>query len=379
MHAELQPDNFPFVGGSNAGELPHLRFGGSWFALVLAWVTLVAAAILGFQGRGARAAVTPTDPAVCDAARGWRATYGHSPDLQILVTQVTFHGTAGEFVSGEGVVIAPAAVALPGAQEVLDVRGIPDPVRMIEHDGIRMLAWPYPGSLHRDFRFVGLSLVRRPPSRPVMPPDEPTFDTLAEDARFDARLTSAELEESHNLAACSAFRPWVKETAGDPPYTEQMLRVGRRLGLSINRSEAPKKKGRNDLCAALRENALNDHEAQIVAVMTARELGVPAYGLLAADVHYLVGIFVDGPGWITLDTTDFYRGFQSGGVALVTKAPVVGRFDASRDGFWLPEGAMYEPTMAGRGQSRSSAHWGAQEGRDDATVTYAIALDEACP
>jgi hypothetical protein len=97
-------------------------------------------------------------------------------------------------------------------------------------EGITVLAWEYPGELHRDLDYRGLALVRRSARRRVVVPESPTYATLPDPWRVDARLTAEELEsEPHDLGECRAFVPWLTPLAGDPPYTDQMLHLVQRL------------------------------------------------------------------------------------------------------------------------------------------------------
>jgi len=362
------------------GELPRrAKLLQSWPVLAAICATILVATALSYGGPRARARVGRGGHDLCDAARAWRAAYGQSPDLQIIVTEVTFHGAPDSFYVGEGVVVVPTAVELPGAQDVLDVRGLPAPDRVLRADGVRALAWAYPGTLYRDLRFTGISLVRRAPRRQVILHAAPTFDTLPEELRVDARLNAAELEENHHLQSCKAFEPWVTETAGAPPYADQLLRVVRRLETAINPDHPAEKKRTDDACAALREGKLSKHQAHVVAVMAARQLGAPAYGFLSADGHFLVAVFVDGVGWAQLELGDAARGYGTGGAGLVTKAPIVGSFETSRDGLWGLEGGVYAKLFGNMLSGVSWTKWLPIDDKEDATVVYAVPLAEACP
>jgi hypothetical protein len=348
-----------------------------------AWSTLLALAVVCFvlslafhSGERARGPLTPTDSAMCEIARPWRAKHGGGADLQVVVSDIVFRNTPGDYVVGEGVVVAPVAVDVPSAQAVVDIQTIPPASRMYDVDGVRVVAWPYPGLVHKEMRFTAVSLVRRAPARPAGDLGKPTFEQLGERARIDARFTAAEIEERHQLAACKAFPAWVKETAGEPPYTEQLLRISKRLEKGLARG-APSKRRTEDVCAALRDDAFSSHQAHVLAVMAMRELGAPAYGFVAADLHYLVGVWVDGPGWVTLDLAKPGEGYQIGGRALVTKGPLVGEFEASTDGFWMPAAADFEKVGTNIGP-RSWTRWSASESTNDTTVTYAVAFDEVC-
>src|SRR5438128_2043646 len=93
-------------------------------ALVL---SVVAATVVVLVLVSSSDAVHSTDPlrnpVLCGAVRSWRTQYGPGDDLQVVLTQVTFHGAARNFVPGEGVIVAPVGMSLGGAQELLQVTG----------------------------------------------------------------------------------------------------------------------------------------------------------------------------------------------------------------------------------------------------------------
>jgi hypothetical protein len=347
--------------------------------LTLVAITLVAIFISTYSDRSI-ASASRRDAFLCDAAHAWRAQYPANDDLHVVVTDVSFRGTPGQFSIGEGMVIAPIALALPGVQDVLDVRASPAPARALNVEGIRVLAWEYAGTLHRDMRYVGVALVRRARRRPVAMPESPTFASLPDSWQVDARLTAEELEEEeHQLDQCKAFHRWVEATAGEPPYTEQLLRIASHLS-GARRYKQDDKIG-DDVCAAIRADAFTVHQAQVVAVMALRELGAPAVGLMAADPErmYFVGTYVDGPGWVTLDMWDASEGFQLGGPPIVTLAPLAAPFEASEHSFWYVSGQAYGRAF-GRVASFSGTRWTTQLSEtEDVTVATARPLAEVCP
>jgi hypothetical protein len=189
------------------------------------------------------------------------------------------------------------------------------------------------------------------------------------------RPSPAQLQERH-LARCKPFADWVASTAGEPPYTEQLLRIATHLGSAIRSGS----RETDEPCAALRKGYFDAHEAQVLAVMAARQLGAPAFGLFAADIRhgFLIATFVDGAGWITLDATDPAAAYTLGGPAIVSMAPSVGQFEASVDGFWNPIGAVFDDERFGL-RPTSYTRWRDQPGSEDTTVTHAAPLDEVCP
>ncbi len=335
---------------------------------------LLFAFLLTYSGQPSYAAAVANESPLCAAVRRWRATYADRHDLQVVVTEVTFQGTPGNFWVGEGALVAPVAIGLQGAQEVLEVGGDPAPLRVLRADGVTLLSWSYAGTLYRTIRATGFALVRRAASRRYVPPASPTFATLPQELSFDATLTASQLQE-HHLERCTSFPDWVASHAGEPPYTEQLQRIVAQL------SGASQREGRSDdPCADMRKGHLKVHDAQVLAVMAARQLGAPALGFLGSDIRhgFLVATYVDGAGWITLDVTDVAAGYSLGGPGIVSMAPGVAQFEASIDGFWNPAGAAFAEGPMGT-SPWSYTNWSARTDSEDATVTHAAPLDEVCP
>ncbi len=324
------------------------------------------------------ASATARDTFLCETARDWRRQFTGN-DLQIIVTDVDFHESPRHFATGEAAVITPVGVDLAGTEHVLDVRAEPRAIRTIQVEGITAVAWEYPGELHRDLNYRGLALVRRPSRRRVTIPESPTFASLPDPWRVDARLTAAELEtEEHGLDQCKAFLPALKLLAGEPPYTSQLLHILQRL--QEWRRDEPRGKEGEDLCASLRANALRVHDIQVLAVMMMRELGAPALGFTTADPKrmYLVGTYVDGLGWVTVDANR-PGGYELGGPPIVTLAPLAAPFEAGQHGFWYPSAGAYSQ-MFGRTAALSTTRWSTVPGdSDDVTVPSSVPLAQACP
>jgi hypothetical protein len=361
-----------------AASLPTSSVLGSRFGLGVLALAVVALMLVTFTGPSGGSAAE-RKAFLCETARQWRARYPAEGDLQVVLTDVVFHGTAGRFAVGNGLVVAPVALNLPGIQDLLEVVGSPSPRRAINVEGIRALVWDYAGAIHRDLRYVGAALVRRPRARPVTLPEAPTFDTLERPWRTDARLTSEELEgEPHSLNQCRAFVPWVRALAGEPPYPDQLLRLAQRLG-EMRRDAALKEP--DDVCSAIRANRFTPHQAQVVGVMGLRELGAPAIALMSADpdARYWVATYVDGPGWVALDITHVDRGYQLGGPPVLTMAPLTAPFEASQHGFWQVSGQMFLPKF-GRLRVPSSTRWATSPSEtDDVTVPSTMPLAAVCP
>jgi hypothetical protein len=330
--------------------------------------------LLTYSGQPSYADTSARESPLCAAARRWRARYADRHDLQVVVTEVTFQGTPGNFRLEEGAIVAPVAIALQGAQEILDVGGDPAPLRVLRADGVTLLSWAYAGSLYRAIRTTGFALVRREPGRPYVPPASPTFATLPRELAFDATLTAQQLQE-HHLARCKSFPDWVASHAGAPPYTEQLQRIVTQLGGTSQREARG-----DDPCADIRKGRFKVHDAQVFAVMAARQLGAPAFGFFGSDIPhgFLVATYVDGAGWLTLDVTDAAAGYTLGGPGIVSMAPGVGQFEASVDGFWNPAGAAFAEGPTGT-SAMSYTNWRARAASEDTTVTHAAPLDEVCP
>lgn len=331
-------------------------------AVIAGAVTL---AVVGVHTGDAAEAARP-DGFLCDTARAWRAAHPDDIDtLDVVVTDAFFHGTPGEFRAGEGIVVAAAAFAFEGFQEVVDVQTSPPAAKLLRVDGHTVAVWPYPAILHRDLRYVAVSLVRRTtPERP---------HGLPEEMRLDASSTAADSDE-HDLGRCKAWNGWAAKVALGATALDRVTAILR--AVSPRPAEEVPRGRAHDVCAALRESSFSEHHAQVLAVMAARELGIPAYGLVAASGALLVGVFVD-ERWQWLDLA----GRPVSLPPLVSRAPVAGRFEAASDGFWLPNAGAFQSSM-GQIVPTSGTQWRV-EGRNvapgkDTTTTRSIPLREVC-
>lgn len=329
----------------------------------------------------------PADQQLADASlaafveqttQQWCAEHGRREDLQAVVVDVRFRAEPPLFAQGEGVVVAPLALELPGAQRVLDVAARPAELRRLDVQGITAVAWEYGGRVHREMRFAGVALVERPALARVTPPEKPSFDGLPTELRPEALARVADLEE-HGLNKCAAFAEWARTTAGTGPYTDQLTRLAK----AAARPFTPGQREPDDVCAAIRERRLSPHRGQVAVVMAARELGVPAFGFASATPRqiYLVGTYTDQAGWILLDVEKPDAGWFSGGPPLLTRAPVLGGFAASQHDFWTPEGAAFQKNDWGGVMPFSRTEWRGRTTGDkptDTTDTRVIRLAEAC-
>jgi hypothetical protein len=357
------------------------RFWGSWVSLrtVQRAALLLLLALAGTAGSARVPAGSGSAVFARETVAHWCQAYGPRDDLQAVTIDVHFRPQPPLFAQGDGIVVAPIAVDLPGAQRVVDVASWPASARRLAAGGITALAWEYAGRLHREMHFVGIALVERRRAESPALPDDPRFETLPEGFRPEALARAADLEE-HGLQKCAQFPEWVRGTAGDPPYPEQVVRLAR----AVSARPDEKQKQPEDICAALREGRFTPHWAQVAVVMGARELGIPAFGLVAASARgaHLVGSYTDQTGWILLDVERPDAGWTSGGAPLVTMAPLLGEFAASQHGFWYPEGAAYANQSWGGVSSFSTTEWrdGSTAGEQptDTTEASALRLSEVC-
>jgi hypothetical protein len=311
---------------------------------------------------------------VRDTAREWRSRYGAAPGLRVAVIDVRFSGEAEHFQEGEGFVSVPVALDLPGGQQVVEVAARPACLRRIDVEGTATVAWEYPGRYHRDLRYLALALVRSTIGAPPELPSTIAFDRLPPDLRDEALLDAGQLEE-HGLDRCDDFPQWARQNAGAPPHTDQLLRLARVIAARVKADEQPPRWD-EDVCSGMREGTLTLHRAQVLLVMAARHVGVPAFAFSVARIErrYLVGTFVDECGWVLVDVEHARRGWVRAGGVLLTKTPLLGGFDASRHALWHANAAAFAPA-GGVLQEIADTTWG--EG-PRSTTARTLSLEEAC-
>lgn len=367
---------------SSPSTAPRVSFVGSLLSLrvlfgVLLLGVLIVPGLLFMGGGPSEAAVNRF---VCSTANEWRSKYGTSADLQVARIDVRFRNAADTFVEGDGVVVVPAGLDLPGAQEIVATAAFPAALRTITVDGIVNQVWEYAGRLRKEMHFVALTLVRRAPRRAVSVGSSGTADPLDATLRWEALRTAKELEE-HDLEDCASFSTWAVETAGEASVAEQLLRIVQRANVGESTdSEA------NDICAAVRKNDFTVHRAHVAATMAAREVGIPSFAFTAADSkeNYLVGGFVGQLGWVTADVEHPESGLFTGGPALLARAPIIGDFPATAHGFWQPEGAAYRASDDWMPVARlSSTTWAGdldeEDEPTDTTEALTLPLTKVCP
>jgi hypothetical protein len=343
-------------------------------ALLILILLVAGAAPAGQVDDAAGAFVARTLKAWCDAHPGDRG------NLQAVVVDVRFRGEPPFFAPGDGVVVAPLAVDLPGVQHVLDLASHPESLRTLRAEGNTAVAWEYAGRAHRDLRFTGMALVERKPPAEASLADGETDASLAPEIRPDALAKAADLEE-HDLQQCADFSRWATTTAGSGAAHEKVLR----LVQAVAPREEPKQNEREDLCLSLRKGRWAAHLAQVAVVMGAREAGVPAFGFIpvSSQLEFLVGTYTDRDGWILVDVDHPERGFFAGGPPLLTKVPLMGGFPLAVHDFWFPQGVAYQAGPQGP-TPFSFTFWGpgphpeSPGGLTDTTEARAIPLVGAC-
>jgi hypothetical protein len=355
----------------------HLSLGPMAAWRLLGLVVLGSGALLVTPRSTGTAAGVPLDTLLRRVASPWCRQYGSRADLQIAEVEIRFHQGSGLFVEGEGVVAAPVGIDLVGAQKILDVTTDPPMLRKVPTQGITAVSWEYAGRVNREMRFVAFTLVERAP-RAFPPPEEhPRFDRLPADVREEALAKAEDLEE-HQLQACADFKAWATKTGGDPPYPEQLLRLARwvseRMGEVARDSD--------DICAAIREQKFTPHRAQVLAVMAAREVGVPAFAFASASPKglLLVGTYTDQSGWMLIDLKQPRAGYVTGGDVLLTKLPFIGSFQGSRHDFWYPEAAAFASNQWGVSAFSNTTWAGSDPGTvpTDTTDAHSVPLSVAC-
>jgi len=363
---------------ASRGAIPkHLSLGplAAWRLLGLA--VLGGGALFVAPRSTGTAAEVPLETLLRRTASRWCGQYGSRADLQIAEVEIRFHQGSGLFAKGEGVVAAPVGIDLAGAQKILDVATDPPMLRELPAEGITSVSWEYAGRVNREMRFVAFTLVERAPRAFPALEENPRYDRLPADVREEALAKAGDLEE-HKLQGCADFKAWAAKTAGGPPYPEQLLRLARWVGGRMGEAG----KSPDDICAAIREQTLSPHRAQVLAVMGAREVGVPAFAFASASPKglFLVGTFTDQSGWMLIDLKQPGAGYVTGGDVLLTKLPLIGSFEASQHAFWYPEAAAFAAGQWGVSAFSSTSWAGNDPGTvpTDTTDARSVPLSSAC-
>ena len=321
---------------------PSFRFWGSTFSVkLLAIPFALAALVVAMRLSDSTPSDSERETFVCDTVRRWRADHGAGADLWVVRVDVNFEGRDGSFVPGEGAVVTPAGADVPGLQEVVATSGFPAPVATIEFEGVRNPVWPYPGTVHRDMRFTAITLVRLDAAPRADPPhDRRIADEMA---RYEALLRVRE-HANHGLESCKQFSPWARAVAGDGTAEQKMSSIAASLASMLDTTAIE----HDSPCFALRERRLTPHLAQVLAVMTAREVGVPAFAVSAADParRYLVAVRTAPLTWRLLDVLHADAGYVDEPLPLLSKAPLIRAFAYAQHDLWQPRAAAYGPEGA---------------------------------
>jgi len=330
---------------SSTPQPPPLRgsLAGARFVVGTLFVAALAL-LLGVAGRGDQDVERRAEEVrafVCEQARAWREAYGAGPDLRVARVEVVFRPDPQLFVLGEGATFVPVATDLGEDHEIVDVAAHPEPLTVLDLEGNRVVAWPYAGRMRRALHHGALALVRSGPREPVETPASATRGDLADDVRALALLTADALEE-HGLESCAHFLPWVDGFRGGNS-AEQLLRMATALaeGHPSRAGEAPE--DIETVCEALRAGRYGRHHAHVLAVMAARELGVPAFATNAAAGRRtrLLTVHFAETGWVHVDLRKPEDGYFRGGPVLLTRLPLGAPFPASRHNLWSPHGGAY--------------------------------------
>lgn len=271
--------------------------------------------------------------------KAWRQKYKDDSSLKVARIDIEFYHNPQNFVKGEGAVIVPVGIDLYDAQKILEIACFPKPLRKLSVEGITCMSWEYPGKLHRGLRYVALTLVHQENHKKPELLSAPTCNRLPPDLREDALATATELEE-HNLDQCADFKTWAREIAGPPPYTDQFLRIVKSIASNIKYDKSNRD---DDICAAIRKQKFTLHQAHVVTIMAAREVGIPCFGFAAAEElkMFLAGIYTDQAGWLVVDIQNHEQGYIDVKSVLLTKTPLISSFDGSVHNFWYSEAAAY--------------------------------------
>ena len=333
---------------------------------------------------------TPGDPEVptqdaieefrCTAAREWRALHPGRSDLQVVATEVSFRGSASDFVREEGLVVASLGQQLPQAQRVLDVRSLTKLYGRFDQGGSARVAWPYAGLLMRDMRYVAVSLVERPSdAQPLGVVPSPTFQELPRELRLEATIR-VQQSPDHDLEKCRGLHAWAMRIAGEGSYLEQLERMAK--SLSWLTSAGPGERKGDDVCDAIRNGHFSRHQKMVALTIGGREIGAPTFGVNVADANdrEQLATYVDGHGWVTLSIRHPEKGFQKGGPAWITRAPLIAQLEATAHEHWRSEANAFEFNAYRGGASTISrtTHADQKGDHEDITRTTSQPLAKVC-
>jgi hypothetical protein len=300
----------------------------------------------------------------------WRSVHGTGQGIKIARIDVRFTAAPDHFVKREGTVIVPVGLELPHGQHILAIAAYPPAVRELEIDGMRAVAWAYPGNCRMNLHFVGLCLVRQIFESGSQDMQECTFDRLPKPFLADSTATAAELEE-HSLHECAAFKEWSAVIAGQGFPMERFRSILTTIAAGIiPEGQEDKEQWSEDICAAMRNMRFTPHKAHVLAVMASREIGLPCFGFVSAQEkdNYLVGTYSDQSGWLFFDLAAPEQGFFADPPVLLTKAPLIAEFEGCRHGCWYANAAAYQQSQWGGISAFSRTKWGIKNLQTDSTI-----------
>ena len=310
----------------------------------------------------------------------WKETYGSQEGLKVARIDVLFRATPENFAKSEGAVITPVGIDLPKGQKILATAAYPKPVRQLSVDGVKAVAWTYPGKCRSNFRYVALTLVKQPPHPSHADPVKPTFSALPESFRADALAKAAELKE-HDLEECAAFGQWPRTIAGGGTYLRQFKTIVTTIASGIYDADKGKaSRSTDDICSAMRKLRFSHHIAHVLGVMACRQLDIPCYGFISATgkKNFIVGTYSDQTGWIYYDFARPEKGFFTDPPVLLTLAPLISDFEGCGHGYWRATASAYETSTYGI-MGFSGTGWGTGNADSDYTIARSFHLNEWAP
>lgn len=305
----------------------------------------------------------------------WKNQYGSPEGFKIARVDVRFHASPDQFVKTEGTVITPVGLDLPGKQKILETATYPPAIRELNTDGIKAMAWSYPGKCRINLHYVSLCLIREVTADPAPETGPPSYESLPKPLISDALAKAAELEE-HSLDECAAFPDWSSRIAVQGSYLDQFKSIVSQIAEGIIDPEDEQHTD-DDICAAMRKLRFSRHRAQVLAVMACRQIGIPCFGFISAtgEPNYLVGTYSDQTGWIFFDFAEKRNGFFSNSPVLLTKAPLISEFEGCQHDYWYAGAAAYNSTDWGV-YGFSWTKWGMQFAQTDSTIAQTYNLNE---
>ncbi len=307
--------------------------------------------------------------------RQWKLEYSSYKDLKVARVDVRFQANPKNFVKAEGAVITPVGVDIPGGQKILKIAAYPQPVRELSVDGIKALAWTYPGKCRRNLHYVSLCLVRQKIKQEVSFPSNPSYSKLPKSYISDALAQAEDLKE-HSLDECATFKNWPGTIVTDGSYLQKFKTVVEKVASGIVTQEDEKQKS-DDICEAMRKLRFSGHRAHVLSVMACRQLGIPCFGFISAveEENYYIGTYSDQSGWIYYDLMNPENGFFSDPPVLLTQAPLISEFQGCNHDYWQASAAGYQGSEWGT-TVIAWTEWGRQNSESNFTTAQTYILDQ---